>query len=241
MKKNLQVFETPEQLADSLSRRLLLSNNKKETKFNIAVSGGNTPVIFFKHLSSNPYKSEIIWSKLNIFWCDERCVPPESSESNFGETKKYLLDSISIPQSNIHRIKGESDPNREAVRYATEVEKYLPKGNNNLPVFDWVLLGIGEDGHTASLFPRKNLLFVYSNIAGVARHPVTNQFRISLTRDVLNNAGQITFVVTGKKKAKIVSEIFNNLPVSKSYPAAEIKPVNGSIDWMIDKEAAFYL
>ncbi len=241
MKKNLQVFETPEQLADSLSQRLQLSNNKKENKFNIAVSGGNTPVIFFKHLTSEPYKSKIFWNKLNIFWCDERCVPPESPESNFGETKKYLLDLISIPQANIHRVIGESDPNREAVRYAIDIEGTLPKGDNNLPVFDWVLLGIGEDGHTASLFPGKNLLFVYSDITGVAKHPVTNQYRISLTKEVLNNSKQITFVVTGKKKAKIVSEIFNSLPVSKGYPAAEIKPLNGSIDWMIDKEAAFYL
>lgn len=241
MKKNLQVFNTPEQLADSISQRLLSSINNKENKFNLAISGGNTPVIFFKRLSSASYKDSISWDKLNFFWCDERCVPPGSPDSNFGETKKYLLDYISIPGSNIHRVMGESDPNREAVRYANEVESIVAKGKNNLPKFDWVLLGIGEDGHTASLFPGKNLLFVYSNITGVARHPKTKQYRISLTKDVLNNAKQITFVVTGKAKAKIVSEIFNNLPVSKSYPASGIIPVDGTIDWMIDKEAAFYL
>ena len=241
MKKNLHVFDSPENLADSLSQQIQTSVNETSDKFYIAISGGSTPVILFKRLSSIPYKNDIQWNKLNFFWCDERCVPPDNGDSNFGETKKNLLDFISIPPDNIHRIFGESDPNLEAVRYASEIETLLPKGKNSLPVFDWVLLGIGEDGHTASLFPGKNLLFIYSNIAGVARHPLTNQNRISLTKDVLNNAKRVTFIVTGKSKAKIVSEIFNDLPISKSYPAAGILPVNGTIDWMIDKEAAFYL
>ncbi len=241
MKKNLHVFDTPLQLAESLAVQLKSSVNEIKENFYLAVSGGSTPVILFKQLASVQIKNEIHWDSVNFFWCDERCVPPENSESNFGEAKKYLLDFISIPPGNIHRIIGESDPNLEAVRYANEIETTLPKGKNGLPVFDWVLLGIGEDGHTASLFPGKNLLFIYSSIAGVARHPVTNQSRISLTKDVINNAKRVSFVVTGKVKAKVVSEIFNGLPVSKSYPAADILPVNGVIEWMIDKEAAFYL
>jgi 6-phosphogluconolactonase len=241
MGRNLKVFDTSEKLAEDLANQLKETVNKQNENFYLAVSGGSTPVIFFKRLAEQPFKNEIEWNKVHFFWCDERCVPPDDSESNFGMTKINLFDKIKIPEENIHRIKGESDPNEETVHYVNEIENNVHNGENTLPRFDWVMLGMGEDGHTASLFPNKNLLFIYSNIAGVAEHPQTSQKRISLTLDVLNNAKRITFVVTGKNKAKILSEILNGLPISKNYPSAQIKPTNGTIDWMIDKEASFYL
>ncbi len=241
MFKDVKIFDTAQKLADSLSLEIQNAANDNLNRFMLAVSGGSTPSILFRRLGQPPFKSEVNWNKLHFFWCDERCVEPDNSESNFGEVKKNLFDFITIPESNIHRIRGEADPNEETVRYANEIENFLPSKENKLPQFDWILLGVGEDGHTASIFPGKNFLFIYSNIAGVAQHPATGQKRISLTKEVLNNAKRITFIVTGKAKAKILSEIFNGLPISKNYPAAEIKPVNGIIDWMIDKEAAFYL
>ena len=241
MEKNFEVFDTAEKLAEELAHQLKESVNKHNGNFCLAISGGSTPKIFFQRLAEQPFNNEIEWNKVHFFWCDERCVPSDDPESNFGMTKTILFDKIKIPQENIHRIKGESDPSEETVRYVNEIENIVSKRENTLPRFDWVMLGMGEDGHTASLFPDKKLLFVFSNIAGVAQHPQTSQKRISLTTDVLNNAKRITFVVTGKNKAKILSEILNGLPISKNYPSAQIKPTNGTIDWMIDKEAAFYL
>ena len=241
MRKKIEIFNTPEKLAENLAIRFKEAVNLHKRNFYLAISGGSTPIIFFKKLAEPPFNDGIEWNKVHFFWCDERCVPPGNPESNFGMTKINLFDKIKIPQENIHRIKGESDPDEETVRYGKEIEKSVLNGENNLPRFDWVLLGMGEDGHTASLFPGKKLLSVYSNISGIAQHPQTEQKRISLTFDVLNNAKRITFVVTGKDKAKILADILNELPISKNYPSAKIKPANGTIDWMIDKEAAFYL
>jgi len=241
MSKKFQVFDIPEKLAENLANQLKESVNKSDKSFYIAISGGSTPIIFFKKLAEEPFNEEIEWDKLHFFWCDERCVPPDDEESNFGMTKENLFDKIKIPSENIHRIKGELDPKEETFKYVNEIEDLVPKGKNGLPQFDWIFLGMGEDGHTASLFPDKELLFTFSNIAGIAEHPLTKQKRISLTFDVLNNAKLITFVVTGKSKSKILSEIIKELPDSKNYPSAKIKPVDGTMNWMIDKEAAFYL
>ncbi len=237
----VKIYDSPKLAAEALSQRLKDEINKKDGIFNLSVSGGSTPSVLFGTLASQPFNESINWSKTHFWWCDERCVPPNDNESNFGMTNELLLNRISISRENIHRMIGEAEPSKEAVRYAMDIEKILCGGKSCMPEFDWVLLGLGDDGHTASLFPGKNLLFVYSNIVGVAKHPESGQKRISLTKDVLNNAKNITFLVTGKNKAKILSDILQNHPISKNYPAAEIKPITGTIDWVIDKEAAFYL
>ena len=170
----------------------------------------------------------INWQKVQIFWGDERCVPPEDEESNYGITKNLLLDKITIPKENIHRIKGADIPENEARRYASEIKTFVPV-EGGLPRFDIILLGLGEDGHTASLFPRKELSAIAQNICGVAvkPHPAGSegQKRISLTKDTICNAEKIFFLVTGNKKAKILSEIINDAPVSENYPASEIKNI----------------
>ena len=241
MKKDLKIYDSPEQLALKLSEEFLAAVNNKSGKFFVSVSGGSTPLIFFKQLAKSPFKEKVEWTKVHFYWCDERCVPPSDTESNFGEVKRSLFDNISIPEENIHRIRGEADPSTEAVRYANDIEHSLQFDSDDLPVFDWIFLGIGDDGHTASLFPGKKFLFLYSNITVVSQHPLSGQKRISLTKEVLCHAERTSFVVTGKGKAKILSEIINNIPASKNYPASEIKPLNGNLEWLVDKEAAFYL
>lgn len=241
MIKKLKVFDTPEILASHLSDELQSSINDSMENFFLAVSGGSTPLVLFNKLAQPPYAENIQWAKAHFFWCDERCISPDDKESNYGAAKRSLFDKISIPQKNIHFVHGDSNPVEEVVRYSNDIEKIVTTGSNALPRFDRILLGLGEDGHTASLFPDKSLLFIYSNIAGVAKHPVTEQKRISLTSDVICTAKRITFVVTGKEKARVLSEILQDLPISKNYPAAEIKSRSENIDWIVDKEAAFYL
>ena len=238
MVNNVYVYSTPDKLAEKLSDEFMNEINNSKNNYYLAISGGSTPVVLFKKLAQQPYNEKINWEKLHIFWCDERCVPPYDSESNFGLAKKTWLDFIKIPEQNIHRIKGEENPNEEAVRYAMELDKNLPSQENGFPQFDRILLGVGEDGHTASIFPGKNFLFTFSNFCGVAKHPESGQFRISLTRGVLNSSKHATFIVTGKKKSKILADIIKHHPISKSYPAASINPGEGFLDWEIDEEAS---
>ncbi|MHB8338804.1 MAG: 6-phosphogluconolactonase [Ignavibacteriaceae bacterium] len=241
MNSSIKIFDSPLQLGLKLAEEFKDEVEKKSGNIYISISGGSTPKIFFRELTLPPFGNNIDWSKVHLFWSDERCVPPSDSGSNYGMTKKNLLDFIQIPAENIHRIIGESHPEKEAVRYSKEIDKVLPRDKSNFPQFDWVFLGMGEDGHTASLFPNAELLYSCSNIAGVAIHPVSGQKRISLTERIINNSKRISFVVTGKNKASILKEILDGLPENKNYPASRIKPLSGNLDWWIDKEAALYL
>ena len=142
-------------------------------------------------------------------------------------TRRTLLEKIDIPSSNIHRIKGEDDPEKEALRYSEEISACTAK-RDGLPLFDLIMLGLGEDGHTASIFPGHKELFNSDKICEVAVHPVTLQKRITLTGRVINNAESVTFLVTGKKKAEIVEKIIKKSSSAINFPASYIVPVYGS-------------
>ena len=242
MKPTLKIYQSPEYVAEALVEefgRFVREKVTTHSRINIALSGGSTPVAFFKHLATynqiHPYPVD--WEKVHLFWVDERCVPKDDRESNFGMTHKYLLKPLHFPESNIHRIRGEADPGKEAERYAAELSAGLP-AQNGYPAFDWIFLGLGEDGHTASIFPDQlNLLYVKESCA-VAIHPGTGQKRVTLTGNVLLNANRITFLVTGAAKKQIVHEIIHELPEAKVYPANFVKPLKGTFDWYLDKQAA---
>lgn len=205
-------------------------------KFNVALSGGNTPKLFFSVLADK-YKDKIQWSRVNFYWVDERCVSPEDSESNFGMTKKILFDKIEIPPENINRIAGENDPYEEAKRYSELLKENVPS-KNGFPEFDIIILGIGEDGHTASIFPDQMELMISDKICQVAVHPTTLQKRITLTGKVLNNGKKISFMVTGKEKSRLVKTILEKKDGIIKYPAAQIKPIHGELRWYLDSQAA---
>jgi len=229
----LNVFRNKEELAVAFCDEILKLSGQQE-KFNVSLSGGSTPKIIFQTLAKN-YKDKINWNKINLFWGDERCVPPDDDESNFGMTKNYLLDFINIPEKNIHRIKGEDDPETEAKRFANEVKKYV-KLKNGLPFFDLVMLGLGEDGHIASIFPDQINLLQSEKICEVATHPLTGQKRITLTGRVINNAQVITFLVTGEKKKEILKKVL--IDKNKTLPAEFIQPVSGKLKFYIDEAVA---
>ncbi len=192
MDKRIKKFKTAKELAEELAQNLkeeIEGKAKLNGKFNLSLSGGSTPKLLFKILSEPPFSEEIKWKYLHLFWGDERCVPPGDTESNYGMTKELLLNKVEIPGENIHRIKGEAIPEEEASRYSSEIKNSV-KIENSLPRFDCILLGMGEDGHTASLFPGKRLKAVSQNICGVAEKKIPGdngesiQKRISLTKDV---------------------------------------------------------
>jgi 6-phosphogluconolactonase len=240
MNQNITVFKNPKELADQVSSWLMDQIAKSTgSRFDLAISGGSTPNLLFSALASK-YADSSLWQKTHFWWVDERMVAPDDPESNFGTAQKILFSKIVLPEKNIHRIKGESDPLQEAENYSQKIIEAL-KIVNGWPAFDLILLGMGDDGHTASIFPNQTELLISDRLCEMAYHPVTNQVRITLTGRVIDNAALICFVVTGTGKAERLSEIFSNAENSKQLPAARIKPVNGELLWYLDKQAAGFL
>ena len=242
MNKLIKVFPSSFELAEELAHeliRMIKEAVKKRILFSVAVSGGNTPKLLFSVLGDH-FANSVNWKRVHFFWVDERCVPPDNSESNYGMTKHAFLEKIDISDSNIHRIRGEDDPEKEAIRYSWEIAEFTRK-RNGLPLFDVILLGLGEDGHTASIFPARIDLFHSTHICEVAFHPVTFQKRITLTGSIINNADLVTFLVTGQSKAKVVERILKNSKADIMFPASHIAPANGEVKWFLDEEAAKFI
>ena len=198
----------------------------------IALSGGSTPAVLFR-LWAEEYRDKIDWEKIHFFWGDERCVPPDDEESNFKMAEDLFLSAVGVPSCNIHRLRGELPAEAEAGRYGEEIRECLPE-EAGWPVFDLIMLGMGGDGHTASIFPEQLDLLDAGEVCALAQHPVTGQERITLTGKVLNNAREVAFLVTGKSKAGKVAAILNQDAAAKAYPAAHVQPPNGQLHWFMD-------
>lgn len=232
------VFKDKEKLVSGFTDFFIKQLNSTKENFNVALSGGSTPKIWFDYLAK--YQSNNIqWERIHFYWGDERCVPPDDDESNFRMTKRYLFDHINIPKENIHRIKVEIDPTDAAANYINEIEKNLRK--EEFPIFDLVILGMGEDGHTASIFPHEIELWDSKKHCLVATHPLSGQQRVSISGNAINAAKAVTFLVTGESKSERIKEIFNEEPGSEKYPASLVKPSKGTLHWFLDREAARFL
>lgn len=208
---------------------------KSNKTTHIALSGGSTPKVVFDYMAEH-YK-DVDWSTVHLYWGDERCVPPADSESNYKMTVEHLLSRINIPKDNIHRVHGEDLPELEAERYGKVLEEELPIVNN-IPQFDIVILGMGDDGHTASIFPHEIDLWDSKNNCEVAVHPDSGQRRITITGKLINNAKTVAFLVTGSSKAEKVRTIITKEEGHDSYPASLVVPSSGDLIWFLDEEAA---
>jgi 6-phosphogluconolactonase len=240
--KAVKIFSSPYELAEKFAEEMvnMIQESVVQKKFfTLALSGGSTPELLYTLLIEK-YAQYVPWQYVHFFWGDERCVSPHNIESNFGMARDKLLSKLEIPSVNIHRIKGEEDPEWEARRYSEEIILYTLK-RDAIPSFDLILLGLGEDGHTASIFPGHLELFDSDKICEVATHPVTMQKRITFTGRVLNNATAVTFLVSGKKKSGVVEKMFKNDPLALNYPASYVVPFHGSLSWFIDQEAGSLL
>jgi len=241
----LKIFETPEEVAKAFAediKETVEKNISEKGECNISLSGGSTPKLLFDILAKE-YSDKINWKNINFFWGDERCVPPNDNESNYGMTKKHLFDFINLPEENVYRVKGEDEPEKEALRYGELIKTKIKTGIevNNFPVFDLMILGMGDDGHTASIFPDIIELWDSQNICEVAEHPVTNQKRITVTGGIINNSKKIVFLITGKNKNYVLKKIINKEEDYLKYPAALVQPVSGELFFYIDKNAAINL
>jgi 6-phosphogluconolactonase len=237
----VQIWKTRSELEISAARTLLdvigLSLKKSDRCY-IALSGGETPKNVYHLMGQDHANRSVDWKRVHLFFCDERAVPPDHQDSNYGLIKNELLSKISIPQENVHRIKGELEPALASEIYEQEIRKVF----DTAPVvFDVVLLGIGEDGHTASLFPGSDAVLEKKALARSSFAQRYNNWRVTLTVPVLNAAHEVIFLAAGKKKAAIVQRVLHTNVPDMEFPATLIRPTNGTLRWMIDEEAGFQL
>lgn len=197
---------------------------------NIALSGGNTPLPIFRKIVA-VFHNKTDWEKINFFWTDERCVSPEHPESNFGNAYREFLSKL--PVKHYFRMEGELKPSVASMRYEKLIRNKFHLKKNQLPLFDLICLGVGNDGHIASLFPNSELLKEKKKLVASAFVKQANQNRITLTFPVLRNAKKRLFLVAGKEKAKILSEIFYN--TKKKYPVHKLFPSKAEDIWIICK------
>jgi len=223
----------------TLSRRgaeLFLTTAKaaiaERGRFAVAISGGSTPLPLYQLLASEEFCGRLDWEKVHFFWADERCVPREHPDSNYGAAHDILLSRVPLPAANIHRIQGELPPQQAADAYEEQLHRFFDK---ELPVFDQVLLGMGADGHTASLFPETLPSMASGRLAAPVYLARLNSHRVTLTLPVINSARRVVFLVAGKDKAPVLREIVG--VGNTSYPAALVEP-QGEVIWLLDKEAA---
>lgn len=235
----VDVSKNIDELSEKVAKLLQNGVEKTNNYFTVALSGGSTPKSIFQYLAKN-CKNSILWNKIKFFWGDERCVPSDHPDSNYLMTKINLFDEINVPSKNIFAVNGNNEPTEEAIRYSSVINENVEM-KNGFPKFDLVLLGLGEDGHTASIFPDQMDLLKSDKICEVAVHPTSEQIRISLTGKVINNAAQIVFLVTGKSKAEMVDTIINKKNDFEKLPASFVNPQNGALLWMLDEESASLL
>ncbi|MFA5733783.1 MAG: 6-phosphogluconolactonase [Proteiniphilum sp.] len=234
--KKIQISHTAEELSRTFTEWFKEQLSEKES-ITIALSGGSTPTLLFDYWASLP-EEEINWRKVKFFWGDERCVPPDYEESNYKMTKQHLFDFVSVPEENIFRIMGEEEASAEAARYGKLLQQEL-QSKNGVPLFDIVMLGMGDDGHTASIFPHQMELWESDANCVAATHPVSGQQRVSLTGRVINAAHNVVFLITGANKAEKVNEIVTRPEeAEKKYPAARVQPESGNLYWFMDQQAA---
>jgi 6-phosphogluconolactonase len=199
-----------------------------------AVSGGKTPGLYFDHLA----RTEVDWSRVHLFWVDERAVPPDDELSNYLLAKRHLIEPASIPEANVHRVHAELNPNDAAALYEDEIRAYFGLHTGEMPSFDLVLCGMGPDAHTASLFPGEPLIENRDRIAAALFVQNMNQWRVTLLPGVLLAARHVVLLITGEEKAEAVGRILVNAYHPLETPAQLLTHHDGNVHCFLDKAAA---
>lgn len=234
IKPGVNIYKGIHDIATELCNFLAAESDRKN--YSIALPGGNTPKAVFELLTQN-CKYQVHWDNLQFYWGDERCVAPDHPESNYRMAYNSLLHPLEIEEASIHRMKGEDDPAYETERYTLEILKNIPN-HHGIPAFNLIILGMGDDGHTASIFPGQKKIFESTRLCDFSVHPVTGQKRITLTLETINNSENVFFLVTGKNKSKIISEILNKKGNWDQYPAGMVRPRAGVLSWLLDIDSA---
>ena len=237
----LQVYKDAQELSQASAKwiaGLIAETLKVRDRFTIALSGGSTPKLLHKILAAAPYNDQIDWSKMHIFWGDERAVPFEDDRNNAKMAYDTLLNFVAVPASQIHVMRTDIGPEESALDYEKILHQYFDKTPNT---FDLVLLGMGDDGHTLSLFPGTAIVHEEKAWAKAFFLPAQEMYRITLTKTIVNRAAHIAFLTTGTGKAHALKEVLKGVYNPDLYPSQEIKPVNGELHWFVDEAAAAQL
>jgi len=233
MAPKVKSFDTPQDVANAFASRLieLLDQAKAAgSTATVCLSGGSTPKLLFKTLKRDHADTD--WSPLHFFWGDERCVPADSDESNYGEAARLFLNDANIPADNVHAVDGTIEPASAAVAYQQEIEAVVAKDSAGVPAFDLMVLGMGDDGHTASIFPHQMELLASENVCDVATHPVSGQKRVTVTGQVISASKEICFLVTGANKADVLAQILKDESGSEQYPTRHFSDLPATTFWL---------
>lgn len=215
---------------------------KDKEIFYLAISGGKTPEAFYRLLGSDSRSIILPWNKIELFWVDERCVPPDSPDSNYKLALDTFIKAVGIPRDNVHRIAGEyEDYNKAVAEYEETIRNVFKIGQGKHPVFDLMILGMGADGHIGSLLPNSYALFDTEDLAAVVYQMNNGRNRITLTHPVICASKQVLVLVSGLEKAEIVRDVFVHEPDEVQYPVHTLWPILEKVTWLIDHEAAKYL
>ena len=230
----LHVLPTPEEAAAAaaaLVAKLADEHGSAAGRFTIALSGGSTPRLLYQTLACDPYAAGMAWDRWCVFWSDERCLPPDHDESNYRMAREALLDRVCIPAQQIHRMRGEIEPEEAAEAYASVVL-------DTSPSFDLILLGIGEDGHTASLFPGTEALQERRKLVVANWAPRLQAYRITFTLPLINMAKNVAFLATDQSKAEVLRDVLEPAQGEHTLPAAMVRPAQGIVHWFVTRDAA---
>ncbi|HZY62217.1 MAG TPA: 6-phosphogluconolactonase [Edaphobacter sp.] len=213
---------------------------KSRGRARIAISGGTTPKAMFALLAdpAQPFVKQVPWEKLDLFWVDERCVPPTSSDSNYRMTNEALLSKVPLPPENIHRMEGELDPEAAAARYESTIRNTFRLEGAETPTFDLILLGMGDDGHTASLFPHTEAINNLTSIVTANHVPQKDTWRITLTWPVINQGREVAFLIEGAAKAQVLHDVLLGPYQPDTLPSQIIRPASGRLTLLLDTAAA---
>jgi len=206
----------------------------------VAISGGSTPKAMFALLAdrAKPYFARVPWARLHLFWVDERCVPPTDAESNYRMTNEVMLSKVPLAPEQIHRMEGELDPAVAATRYEALLRAEFRLEGAETPVFDLVLLGMGDDGHTASLFPHTAALHELNRLV-VANHvPQKETWRVTLTWQVIDRGREVAFLIEGAQKTDVLHEVLLGAYDPETHPSQLIRPLSGKLTMLLDAVAA---
>lgn len=238
----IQVFANAEDLSQAAAAKFVQRVGEAVQArgiFTIALAGGSTPKRLYTLLASESWRGQVPWNKVHFFWGDERHVPPDHPDSNYRMVQERLLSKVPVPPENVHRIKTENpDAGKAADEYEQVLRDFFELRSGKLPRFDLVLLGMGPDGHTASLFPGTNAIHEQTHLVAAPWVEKLNTYRFTLTPLALNNAACAIFLVSGSEKAETLRAVLEGDPEPDRFPAQVIRPTQGTLLWQADQAAA---
>jgi 6-phosphogluconolactonase len=241
-KRKIIIKDDPILLAKQAAEIFVASASRsvdKRGRFSVAISGGSTPRRMHKMLAREPYILNIPWGKIHIFWVDERCVSQNSHKSNYGTAKRDFINEVPISKTQVHLIACESSPEMSAKEYQKILSDFFSFEPARIPSFDLIYLGMGADGHIASLFPGHKTLYEKEKLVVAVKGGDPNVNRITMTLPLLNQARHIVFLITGEGKARTVQTVLEDRKIQ--LPAQKIRPLNGQVTWLLDRKAASLL